>query len=198
MTSIAPKRLAIVGSGAGTTAAAVMSAADAGTLAARVALVVGNNSRSGIFSVARDHGVPALHLSTVTHPDDDDRDQAMLAALLADQVDLVVLAGYLKKIGPRVRDAFESRIVNTHPSLLPAYGSGGMYGDRVHEAVLADGVKITGATVHSVTEHYDEGPILAQSTVPVETDDDLISLRDRVRSAEKALLLQWLRTWAER
>ncbi len=102
----------------------------------------------------------------------------------------------MKKIGPRVREAFEHRIINTHPALLPAYGSTGMYGDRVHEAVLRDKVSVTGATVHLVTEEYDEGPILTQAPVDVLASDDVSSLRTRVQLAEKKLLIEWLSRWA--
>ncbi len=163
---------------------------------AEVALIVGNNSRSGIFDVANGHGIPSIHLSGVTHPDPDLRDAAMLDALIGERIDLIVLAGYMKKIGPRVRDAYEHRIINTHPALLPAYGGTGMYGDRVHQAVLLDKETVTGATVHVATENYDEGPILAQTSVEVLPTDDVTSLRARVQAAEKALLVEWLKAWA--
>lgn len=161
MTSL--NRLAIIGSGVGTTAEFVVMATEDGELPAHVVLIIGNNSRSGIFEVAARHQIRSIHLSTATHPRDADRDTAMLEALTDAGVDLIVLAGYMKKIGPRVLAAYKGRIVNTHPSLLPAYGSTGMYGDRVHAAVLADHAPVTGATVHLVTENYDEGPILDNS-----------------------------------
>lgn len=186
------RRLALIGSGAGTTAAAVLEAATQGRLGAEVAVVIGNNSRSGILQVAGDHGVAAVHLSSRTHPDDDARDEAMLRTLTGQAVDAVVLVGYLKKVGPRVRSQFRDRIVNTHPALLPAYGSTGMYGDRVHAAVLADGLTRTGVTIHQVTENYDEGPILAQLEVRVDPGDDVARLRDRVQAAERELLVRWL------
>lgn len=190
------KRLAVIGSGNGTTAESIIEATRRGELAAEVVLIIGNNSRSGIFAVAARNNVPSVHLSTVTHPDDADRDAAMLRTLAAAGADLIILAGYLKKIGPQVLEAYRGRMINTHPALLPAYGSTGMYGDRVHAAVLADGVPETGATVHVVTENYDEGPILDQQRVPVTADDDVVSLRNRVQAAEKALLLRWLQRWA--
>lgn len=163
---------------------------------AEVALVIGNNSKSRIFDVAARHGIPSVHLSAVTHTDPDIRDAAMLDALNAAKVDLIVLAGYMKQIGPRVRDAYQGRIINTHPALLPAYGSKGMYGDRVHEAVLRDKATVSGATIHIVTENYDEGPILAQTHVNVLPNDNVSSLRERVQRAEKALLVEWLSAWA--
>ncbi|WP_120005266.1 formyltransferase family protein [Nesterenkonia muleiensis] len=136
-------------------------------------------------------GVPSLHLSSVTHPEEGDRDTAMLAALQEAEIDVVVLAGYLKKVGPRVLNAYAGRMINTHPALLPAYGSTGMYGDRVHAAVLRDQPAESGATIHLVTENYDEGPILVQTRVPVLPGDDIASLRDRVQYAEKNQLVRW-------
>lgn len=159
----------VLGSGAGTTAESIIKASESGDLAADVCLIVGNNSRSGIFAVAERHKIRSLHLSTVTHPNDADRDAAMLDALSGARADLVVLAGYAKKIGPKFLKAYRGRMINTHPALLPAYGSTGMYGDRVHAAVLADGVPVTGATVHLVTENYDEGPVLDQQQVQCRT-----------------------------
>lgn len=187
----------VLRSGAGTTAESIIEASGSGDLAADVCLIVGNNSRSGIFAVAELHKIRSLHLSTVTHPDDADRDAAMLVALSGARADRVVLAGYAKKIGPKVLEAYRGRMINTHPALLPAYGSTGMYGDRVHAAVLADGVPVTGATVHLVTENYDEGPVLDQQQVPVQDEDDIVSLRKRVQVAEKALLLRWLKHWVD-
>lgn len=186
-----PTLLAILGSGTGTTAAAIMDATR-DRIDARVVLVVGNNSGSGVFAHARERGVPTLHLSGVTHPDAAALDEAMLAALRESGAELVVLAGYMKKLGPRVLDAYAGRVVNTHPALLPAYGGQGMYGDRVHAAVLADGARVTGASVHVVTAGYDEGPVLARVEVPVEPGDDVESLRVRVQAAEKSLLVGWL------
>lgn len=186
-------RIAILASGTGSTAAAIMDAAGS-TIAARVALVISNNSGSGALAHARERGVPTRHLSGVTHPDPAVLDAAMLTALVESRAHLVVLAGYMKKLGPRTLAAFPGLVVNTHPALLPAYGGQGMYGDRVHAAVLADGARQTGASVHVVTSEYDEGPVLARVTVPVEPDDDVASLRARVQAAEKKLLLDWLAT----
>jgi phosphoribosylglycinamide formyltransferase 1 len=104
-----------------------------------------------------------------------------------------LLAGYMKKVGPRVLAAFQGRIINTHPALLPLFGGHGMYGLRVHEAVLAAGATVTGPTIHHVTAGYDEGGILAQTPVPVVPGDTAQSLASRVQAAEKILLIETLR-----
>jgi phosphoribosylglycinamide formyltransferase 1 len=188
-------RLAILGSGGGTTAARVIQAAGDGTIAGDVAVVIGNNSSAGIFDVARTSGIRTVHLSGKTHPDSDELDMAVLGVLEDSGVELIVLAGYMKKLGPRVLGRFTDSILNTHPALLPAYGGQGMYGDRVHAAVLADGQRKTGASVHQVTADYDEGPIVAQVEVPVLADDDVPTLRGRVQEAEKELLVDVIRRW---
>ena len=183
-------RVALVGSGAGSTAAHVL-----GSGVADVRLVLGNNSQAGIFDVARRHGVPTAHLSGRTHPAPEVLDAAIEHALVGADVDVVVLAGYMKKLGPRVLARYEGRILNTHPALLPELGGAGMFGDRVHEAVLASGRSVSGATVHVVTADYDEGPVVAQAEVPVVPGDDVPALRARVQAAEKALLVEVLRAW---
>lgn len=184
-------RISLLGSGTGTTATRIMEAAGV-TVNGQVCLVICNNSRAGVMVSAQDRGVPAAHLSTITHPDAGELDAAMSGALHDAGAELVVLAGYAKKVGPEVLREFSGRVVNTHPSMLPAYGGQGMYGDHVHSAVLAAGVATTGASVHVVTAEYDEGPVLAQTPVPVLGDDDVASLRVRVQAAEKQLLLDWL------
>jgi phosphoribosylglycinamide formyltransferase-1 len=189
-------RLSLLGSGAGSTVGAVLDAVADGRIAADAALVVSNNSGAGVLDVAAAHGVPTAHLSSVTHPDPAALDAAVLAALDAAGTDLVVLAGDMKKLAPLTLAAYDGRVVNVHPALLPAYGGQGMYGDRVHAAVLADGAAVSGATVHLVTAGYDEGPVLAQVEVPVEPDDWVETLRARVQAAEKRLLVEWLSEWS--
>jgi phosphoribosylglycinamide formyltransferase-1 len=189
-------RLSLVGSGAGSTVAAILDAVADGRVAAEPALVISNNSGAGVLEIAARHGVPTAHLSGATHPSPDDLDAAFLAVLDEAGTDLVVLAGYMKLLGPRVLAAYAGRVVNVHPALLPAYGGRGMYGDRVHAAVLADGASVSGASVHVVTAEYDEGPVLARVEVPVLPGDDVESLRTRVQVAEKALLVEWLAGWS--
>ncbi|MFI5529341.1 phosphoribosylglycinamide formyltransferase [Kitasatospora sp. NPDC051853] len=153
-----------------------------------VALVVSNNSGSGALAHARELGIPALHLSGRTHPDPDALDRALLDALLHHGVDLVVTAGYLRRVGPAVLAAYAGRIVNVHPSLLPRHGGPGMHGTHVHTAVLAAGDTVSGASVHHVTAEYDEGPVIARREVPVLPDDTPDTLAARVLTAEHTLL----------
>ena len=109
------------------------------------------------------HDIPTAHLSGVTHPNADARDRAILGdADLAIGVDVVALAGYMKRLGPLVLSHYKGRLLNTHPALLPKFGGQGMYGKRVHEAVLAAGERTSGATVHLVEGDYDTGPVLSQ------------------------------------
>jgi phosphoribosylglycinamide formyltransferase-1 len=116
----------------------------------------------------------------------------MVESLAAAGADWVLLAGYMRKLGPRMLERFRHRIVNTHPALLPKFGGTGFFGRRVHEAVLEAGETETGATIHLVDEHYDSGPILAQVRVPVRPDDDAESLEERVKVAERRLVVATL------
>lgn len=181
--------IGVLASGAGTTLQAVIDACEDGRIAAGVAVVIGNNSGSGAAARARKHGIAFVHLSGVTHPDEAALDLAIRDALAAHAVDLVLLAGYMKKIGPATLAAFERRIVNTHPSLLPAHGGRGMYGAHVHAAVLEAGESQTGISVHLVDGEYDTGRVLAQAPVPVEPGDDAASLAARVQRRERAFLV---------
>jgi phosphoribosylglycinamide formyltransferase-1 len=185
-------RLAVLASHTGTILQAVMDACAAGELNAAVVLVISNNSASGAMARARAAGIATAHLSSATHPDPDQLDAAMVECLRHAAVDWVLLAGYMKKLGPLVLAAYRHRIVNTHPALLPKFGGAGFFGRRVHEAVLAAGDTETGATVHYVDEHYDAGPILAQVHVPVRPDDDAEELEERVKVAERKLVVATL------
>jgi len=173
---------------------AVLDATQNNSLDARVNLVISNNSDSGALRRARQAAVPTAHLSTRTHPQAADQDLAMAKLLAQEQTNLVLLAGYMKRLGPVTLAQFAGRIVNTHPSLLPKYGGRGYYGVHVHEAVLASGDAETGATVHFVEGEYDTGQIIAQTRIEVRPDDTVERLEARVKRCEREQLLDTLRT----
>ena len=147
-----------------------------------VDLVLSNRGDVGAVALARVHGIPT---AVMADPDDA---RAWLAALAMRRIDLLVLAGYLKRVPAPVVQAFQGRIINIHPALLPRHGGPGMYGRQVHEAVLAAKDQESGATVHLVTEEYDRGPILAQGRVKVQTGDTAETLAARVLAVEHRLL----------
>lgn len=178
-------RLGILASHAGTTMQAIIDACADDRLHAEVSVVIGNNSRALALARARSHGIPASHLSSVTHPNPQERDAAILETLTGHRVDLVALAGYMKRLGPLVLSHYRGRALNTHPALLPQFGGKGMFGDNVHEAVLASGQGVSGATVHVVEGDYDTGPILSQVEVPIVEGDTPETLGARVRAAER-------------
>lgn len=191
-------RLAFLASHGGSAARHLVQACRAGVLDAVPVALVSNNSRSAALAWAREAGLQTAHLSSATYPDPADLDSAIAQFLLGSGADTLVLSGYMREIGPRVLGAFAGRLVNIHPSLLPRHGGRGMYGDRVHEAVLAAGDTESGATVHLVTAGIDEGPILAQARVPVQPGDDLASLKARVQAVEGDLMLRAVQELATR
>jgi len=172
-------RVAVLVSGSGSNLQALLDALRPGG-SARVVHVISSRPGAGALERARKAGVPTTVLA-------DTQDAAELLAALRD-TDLAVLAGYLHRIPPAVVARFRLRLINIHPALLPAFGGPGMYGRRVHEAVLASGAPISGATVHYVDEEYDRGPIIAQWPVPVRSGDTPESLAARVLEVEHRLL----------
>ncbi|MFA5026710.1 MAG: phosphoribosylglycinamide formyltransferase [Candidatus Methylomirabilota bacterium] len=183
--------LGFLASHGGSNMQAILDACRAGRLDALPRVAISNNSQSGALERARRDGVPAFHVSGATHPGGAE-DGAILRLLRAHGVDTVLLAGYMKKLGPLVLGAYRGRILNIHPALLPKYGGQGMYGMRVHEAVLAAAERKSGATVHLVDSRYDHGPILAQREVPVEPGDSPASLAARVLVQEHTLYVETL------
>jgi phosphoribosylglycinamide formyltransferase 1 len=154
--------------------------------AVEVALVISDRRDAGALVRAETAGIAHLHIPMAGRSGDDAANE-LLAALKQHAVDLVALAGYLRLVPAAVTAAFSGRMVNIHPALLPAFGGPGMYGRRVHEAVMAAGCRVSGATVHFVDERYDEGHIIAQWPVPVLPGDDAGSLAARVLRVEHAL-----------
>lgn len=190
-------RLAVFVSGGGTNLQALLDAAARDRLGAEVALVVADREGAGALDRAARHGVPAAVVPPAAHATPDAFAEALLHELRAHGIGLVALAGYLRHVPEPVVRAYRHRILNVHPSLLPAFGGRGMYGRRVHEAVLAYGVRWTGATVHLVDETYDTGPIVLQEPVRVEPDDTPETLAARVLAVEHRLLPEAVRLAAE-
>ena len=182
-----PLRLGFLASHNGTNMRAVVAACRDGRLAATPVLLISNNRDSAALQWAAGNGLSALHISAKTAGSDDAADGAIADALRAHNVDVVILAGYMRKLGPQTLAAFPRRILNAHPALLPKFGGQGMYGAHVHAAVLAAGETETGVTIHLVDDVYDHGPVLAQAPVSVMPGDTPESLAARVQQREQDL-----------
>jgi phosphoribosylglycinamide formyltransferase 1 len=181
-----PARIAVFASGGGTNLQALIEYFNGGKSPyARVELVVVSRSGAGALTRAEQARVPAV----VVDPGlvENQGASEMLGALGEHRIDLIALAGYLKLVPTEVIEAYQGRVVNIHPALLPGFGGPGMYGLRVHRAVIASGATVTGASVHLVNERYDEGRILAQWPVPVLRGDTPELLAERVLRVEHLL-----------
>lgn len=182
-----PARIAVLASGGGTNLQALLDHFNGQPdAAARVELVVGSRPGIGALERAERAGVPARVLSPAAQGEE--FAPALLSALDEHRIELVVLAGWLQLLPVAVVERYAGRMLNIHPALLPGFGGAGMYGRRVHRAVLASGARVSGATVHLVDEEYDRGRILAQWPVPVLPDDTPESLAARVLRVEHLLL----------
>ncbi|MBN1929581.1 MAG: phosphoribosylglycinamide formyltransferase [Chlorobiaceae bacterium] len=181
------KRLAVFCSGTGSNFKALFHAIIERELPAEIVLCLSNRAQCGAMDFAREYGIEAIHLSEKQFATHDEFALAMLDALRERQIDMILLAGYLRKIPDAVVAAYAEKIVNIHPALLPQFGGHGMYGMRVHEAVIASGETRSGATVHFVNEEYDKGRIIMQNHVPVLPGDTAETLAERVLRCEHRL-----------
>ena len=174
-------KLGVLVSGGGTNLQAILDAIDAGAVTnAEISLVISNNAGAYALKRAEDHGIKAECISPKDYNDREQFHRALLEELKKNQIDLVVLAGYLVAVPPMIVEAFPDRIINIHPSLIPSFCGTGFYGLKVHEGVLARGVKVTGATVHFVDNGTDTGTIILQKAVEVQEGDTPEILQRRV------------------
>ena len=180
-------RLGVLVSGGGTNLQAIIDACESKRIPARVVVVISNNSDAYGLVRAREHGIPAVHLSNVHHPKDDALDRAIVAKLKEYGVTLVCFAGYMKRRGVAFLKEFPNRVLNIHPGPLPEFGGKGMHGHNVHEAVLRSGVRSSGPTIHLVDDRYDHGPVIGHIDVPVLPGDTPDTLAARVLAQEHVL-----------
>ena len=183
-------KLGIMLSGTGSTYAAIANAIATGRIPdAQIVRVISSNAKAGGLTLAQQLGHPSQVISTLSP----DHHQEISEAFLKDGVDLVVLAGYMKLW--RLDKRLEGKVINIHPSLIPAFAGKGMYGHKVHEAVVAKGVRFSGCTVHLVDCEYDHGQILEQRVVAVESNETPESLAAKIGPLEKSLLLHVIAHW---
>ena len=174
-------RVAVLVSGGGTNLQAIIDAVKDGTITnTELVAVISNNANAYALTRAKENGIEALCISPKDYADREEFHKALLAELQENQVDLVVLAGFLVAVPPMIVEAYPNRIINIHPSLIPSFCGTGYYGLHVHEGVLSRGVKVTGATVHFVDTDTDTGPIILQKAVEVHQGDTPEVLQRRV------------------
>lgn len=191
-------QVAVLGSGRGSNFQAILDALERGEIPnVRIRVVLSNNSGAGILEIARSNCIPAVHLSQLMFSDRDRFVEAMLTTFRDHDVNFIVLAGYMKHLDGRIIAAFRNRIINIHPALLPKYGGKGMYGMHVHEAVVANGERVTGATVHLVDEAFDHGAIVLQKQIAIERSDTPATVAAKVLQIEHEIYPQALRLCAE-
>jgi formyltetrahydrofolate-dependent phosphoribosylglycinamide formyltransferase len=184
-------RLAVLLSGGGTTLQNILDHIGRGELDARVCCVISSRQKAYGLDRARKHDIPALAIPFKDYADSAEFNRVLWQEIRAHNVDLVALAGFMSLL--EVPADFHNRIINVHPALIPSFCGQGMYGHHVHEAVLDAGVKVTGATVHFVDEHYDHGPIILQGAVPVLDADTPDTLAERVQAKERELYPEAIR-----
>lgn len=185
-----PLKLGFLASRNGSSLRAVVEAIASGRLNAEARLTVSNNRAAPALDFARSQGIAAQVIPTQADPDA--ADARLAGAMEAAGVDLIVLSGYLRRLGPITLSRFRNRILNIHPGPLPEFGGEGMYGRRVHEAVIEAGAPQSGVTIHLVDEEYDHGEVLGRWTVPLEPGDTAESLEARVTGLEPKLFVETL------
>jgi phosphoribosylglycinamide formyltransferase-1 len=189
-----PLKLGFLASGNGSSARAIAAAIRSGDLAAEARLLVSNNRSAPALDLA-EQGVPTLAIATQADPDA--ADARLAEEMVSRGVELIVLSGYLRQLGPWTLGRYAGRILNIHPGPLPEFGGHGMYGRRVHEAVIAAGVAESGICIHLVDEEYDRGPVIARRGVHIEPGDTAQSLEARITALEPAFFVETLQRIAD-
>lgn len=179
--------LCVLASGWGSNLKSIINSRKTGKISSDIVLVISNNSASNALNIARENQIPAVHLSRKLFNSEEEYENRFAELLRTYNVDMIILAGYMKMIPPKIVREYKNRILNIHPALIPSFCGKGLYGLKVHEAVLDYGAKVTGVTVHLVDEQYDTGPVVLQRTIPVKDNDTPETLQKRVLKWEHKL-----------
>jgi phosphoribosylglycinamide formyltransferase-1 len=191
-------KVGFMASGGGTNFKAILNRIADGSLpGVSVAFLISNNSKCGAFEIAKVSGVCVYHLSSVTHPNDVALAKAIVSVCIDHQIDLLVLAGYMKKIPDLVLNQLPNRVINIHPALLPSFGGPGHWGMHVHEALVDAGARVSGPTVHFVDSIYDHGRIIAQRAVAVASQDTPEDVAKKVQAVEYDLYWRVVKAFSE-
>lgn len=185
--------IAFLSSYNGSSAQAITDACLAGDLIAAPTLMISNNTNSSALEWAENKGLHTYYFNSKTHPDADELDHIIADKLQEHKINIIILSGYMKLIGPETINAVDGKILNIHPALLPKYGGQGMYGRHVHQAVKDNGDTETGATIHLVNGEYDDGQIIAQKIIPVYPNDSVDTIEDNVKNFEPEFYIETLR-----
>jgi len=191
--------ISVMVSGSGSNLQAVIDGVESGQIKeAKIVQVISSSPKAFALERARNHGIKTVTVSKADFPEQAKRAGAILNALQQEETDLVVLAGYMNILGPEIVEAYRGRIINIHPSLIPAFCGEGFYGMRVHEAVIQSGAEKSGATVHFVDEGVDTGEIILQEEVAVRPGDSAEMLAMRVLNIEHKILPMAINKWREK
>ncbi|MDK2877362.1 MAG: phosphoribosylglycinamide formyltransferase 1 [Thermoanaerobacteraceae bacterium] len=190
-------KLGVLVSGGGTNLQSIIDHIESGYLPAEIAVVISSKEGAYALERAKKHRIPAYVVKRKDFDSQEKYEDEMIELLRRHHVELVVLAGFIKVLSPHFVRAFPNRIMNIHPALIPSFCGKGFYGEKVHEAVLNYGAKITGVTVHFVDEGTDTGPIILQRAVPVEDDDTPDTLAARVLKEEHKIYPEAIKLYAE-
>ena len=192
-------KIAVFVSGGGTNLQAIIDQIKDGRLKnVEISIVIASNDSAYALQRAADNNIPSSVMSVKSFASREEWDDAVIEKLRESGAELIVLAGYLSLLGPKTVKAFSNRIINIHPALIPSFCGKGMYGIKPHEAALARGVKVSGATVHLVNENYDEGPIFLQKCVDILPDDTPEVLQKRImKECEQVILPKAISLFAE-
>lgn len=194
---MSPVKIGVLISGGGSNLQSIIDNVEEGNIEGRVELVISNKKDAYGLERARKHNIEAIYVNRKDFQGEEDYNLHLIEILRERGIGLVVLAGYLRVLSGDFIQAFKNKIINIHPSLIPSFCGRGYYGEKVHEAVIAYGVKLTGATVHFVDEGTDTGPIIMQEAVRVYEDDRVEDLQKRVLEKEHELLVAAVRNFCQ-
>lgn len=189
--------ICVVASGGGSNLQVLIDACDKRDINGDIKLVISNNKEAYALERSKACKIKSIYINPDEYKTNEEYNDEILKRCKEENIDLIVLAGYLKILSGKILDEYKERIINIHPSLIPSFCGAGYYGDRVHKGVLDYGVKYTGATVHFVDNGTDTGPIIMQEVVSVDEDDDLESLKNKVLNVEHKILKEAVKLFCE-